>query len=102
MHEWTGQMRSRLRATDLAGQLTSGSVGILLLDTPVERARVVAQRVKESIGSLQESGAPEAISIGLAGRSAGSTSTGSLLSEAEARAAIDGPDPQSAGSFRAP
>ena len=102
MHEWTGQMRRRLRATDLAGQLTSGSVGILLLDTPVERALVVAQRVKESIGSLQEAGAPAAISIGLAGRSAGHTPTGSVLSDAEARAAIDGPDPQSAGSLRAP
>jgi hypothetical protein len=102
MHEWTGQMRRRLRATDLAGQLMSGSVGILLLDTPMERALVVAQRVKESIGSLQEAGAgaPGGVSIGLAGRSAGSTSTESLLSEAEGRAAIDGPDPQSAAQLR--
>jgi hypothetical protein len=93
MHEWTGQMRRRLRATDLAGQLTSGSVGILLLDTPMERALVVAQRVRESIGSSQGLGTPMAISIGVAGRSAGSMPTQSLLSEAQARAAIDGPEP---------
>jgi hypothetical protein len=90
MHEWTGQMRRRLRATDLAGQLTSGNVGILLLDTPMDRAQVVAERVRESIGSSQGLGTPPALSIGVAGRSAGSTATESLLSEAQTRAATDG------------
>ena len=84
-------MRRRLRATDLAGQLTSGGVGILLLDTPTERALVVARRVSESISSSSGLGTPPTISIGVAGRSAGSTPTESLLSEAHARAAIDAP-----------
>jgi hypothetical protein len=92
MHEWTGEIRRRLRATDLAGQLTSGNVGILLLDTPMERALVVAHRVRESIGSSQGLRTSPAISIGIAGRSAGSTSTEPLLSEAQARAAMDGPE----------
>ena len=60
-----------------------------LLDTPTERAQVVAERVRESIVSSQGLGTPPHMSIVVAGRSAGSTATESLLGEAQARAAID-------------
>ena len=42
---WLKLLRPQLRPTDLAGRLTSGEVGILLLQTPQPGAHVVARRL---------------------------------------------------------
>jgi hypothetical protein len=62
-----GRVRGTLRDTDLAGRLTSGDIGILLLDTPVAGAEVVARRLRTMLASdFSDSSTPRAV-VGLAG-----------------------------------
>jgi hypothetical protein len=80
-----GAIRGCLRPTDMAGRLMSGEVGVLLPDTPLDGAQVVIGRIRDE---LSAAGIPSVSSpaIGLACRSAGSSSTESLLDLARANA----------------
>lgn len=49
VHEWVKRLRPQLRPTDLAGRLTSGEVGILLLQTPQAGAHVVGRRLARAL-----------------------------------------------------
>jgi len=81
-------LRAQLRPTDLAGRLTSGEVGILLLETPQGGAQVVARRLARVIDPGAH-GAEPTIRVGVASQS---------LAEASAAALIDRARSQSFGS----
>ena len=85
---WIRMLRAQLRPTDLAGRLTSGEVGILLLETPHGGAQVVARRVARVIDPGAH-GAVPMIRVGVASQS---------LAEASAAALIDRARTQSFGS----
>jgi len=70
---WVRMLRSQLRPTDLAGRLTSGEVGILLLQTPYVGAQVVARRLARMLDARPRGEEP-AVRIGIAsqGEDAGS------------------------------
>lgn len=55
-HTWIKRLRPQLRPTDLAGRLTSGELGILLLQTPQAGAEIVAKRLSRvlSVGGNDE------------------------------------------------
>jgi hypothetical protein len=85
VQSWIGSLRTQLRATDLAGRLTSGEIGILLLDTAVDGAHIVAERARQMIASdVKDSSRPPFL-IGVASRSVGLTSEDSLISQAQVR-----------------
>jgi hypothetical protein len=89
--EWIGEIRRRIRPTDLTGRLASGDIGILLLETPPRRAHCVAHRVQQLIASGQGfSSLPDA-GVGVAGWS-GTQPAGSVVGEASARAVADSGD----------
>ena len=81
-----GAIRSCLRPTDMAGRLTSGEVGVLLPDTPLDGAQVVVGRIREVLTSGAIPGAASNMTMGIACRTAGSSSTQSLLAQARAQA----------------
>lgn len=88
---WVTFLRGHLRGTDLAGRLSSGDVGILLLDTPVEGAHIVARRIRQFIVASARSERVPPVKIGVASRAPGSPRSGSLLALAHADAATDRP-----------
>jgi hypothetical protein len=78
-HAWIKRLRTQLRPTDLAGRLSSGEVGILLLQTPHAGAHIVARRLARSLGTATASGRSEtALRIGVASQF-GDTITGEAL-----------------------
>jgi GGDEF domain-containing protein len=93
--EWIGRVRGQLRAADLAGQLVSGEIGILLPETSMSGAHSVAQRVKQFIRSNAAIG-PD-LAIGVACRPVGPWSPQSLLGSARAATASAEARPPASG-----
>ena len=85
VRSWIGSLRTQLRATDLAGRLTSGEIGILLLDTVVDGAHIVAERARQMIASDVKDRSRPPFLFGVASRAVGLTSEDSLISQAQAR-----------------
>jgi hypothetical protein len=80
-HAWIKRLRPQLRPTDLAGRLTSGEVGILLLQTPHAGAHIVARRLARLLVVPSSLGRPEAsVRIGVASQF-GDTVSGEALIE---------------------
>jgi hypothetical protein len=63
-HTWIKQLRQQLRPTDLAGRLSSGELGILLLQTPHAGAQTVAKRLSRVLAA--GAGEEPAVRIGVA------------------------------------
>jgi hypothetical protein len=63
---WVADMRGQLRASDLAGMLGEGEIGLLMPDTEAEQAKAIAERLRSVVGD--EPGR-ESILVGIAGRS---------------------------------
>jgi PleD family two-component response regulator len=84
---WVAFFRGHLRGTDLAGRLSSGDIGVLLTDTTLEGADVVARRIRKFIITSTGAGPAPALRIGVSSRAPGVTSTASLLAQALAAAA---------------
>ena len=63
-HTWIKQLRPQLRPTDLAGRLSSGELGILLLQTPHAGAQIVARRLSRVLAA--GAGEERAVRIGVA------------------------------------
>jgi hypothetical protein len=89
VHMWIAHIRRQLRVADLAGRLISGDVGILLPDTPIDGAQVVADRVRLLMGSDVDRGERLNVGIGFARCGEGSASPQSLLRNARAFADAD-------------
>ena len=69
-HTWIKRLRPQLRPTDLAGRLSSGELGILLLQTPHAGAQTVARRLSRVLaagaGEERAAGEEHAVRIGVA------------------------------------
>ena len=78
---WIRMLRPQLRPTDLAGRLTSGEVGILLLETPQRGAQVVARRLARVLDAGTH-GAEPTVRVGVASQSAEATSAAALIDRA--------------------
>jgi hypothetical protein len=91
-HAWIRRVRPQLRPTDLAGRLTSGELGILLLQTPQAGAQVVARRLSRVLtaGPLAANG--PAMHIGVASQAGELVSAEALIARAR-RQPFDQPVP---------
>jgi hypothetical protein len=84
-HTWIRTVRPQLRPTDLAGRLTSGEVGILLLETPPPGAHVVAMRLAR-VFETRPHGSEPAVRIGVASQDSGDPSAAELIERARSHA----------------
>jgi hypothetical protein len=95
-HTWIKQLRPQLRPTDLAGRLSSGELGILLLQTPHAGAQTVARRLSRVLAA--GAGEEPVVRIGVASQLDELVSAEALI----ARARMQPVDPSvSAGPPRA-
>jgi hypothetical protein len=78
---WIRMLRPQLRPTDLAGRLTSGEVGILLLETAQGGAQVVARRLARVIDPGAH-GAEPMVRVGVASQSLDEASAAALIDRA--------------------
>jgi hypothetical protein len=80
-HQWLTDVRGRLRVSDLAGVIGEHELGILLHDTPPDRAAQVAARLRRALDTGTSSGGAT-IRIGLASRTPGGAHVRSILAAA--------------------
>jgi hypothetical protein len=80
-HTWIRTVRPQLRPTDLAGRLSSGEVGILLLETPPPGAQVVARRLAR-VFETRPHGSEPAVRIGVASQNGDEPSAAELIERA--------------------
>ena len=81
-HAWIKRLRTQLRPTDLAGRLSSGEVGILLLQTPHAGAHIVARRLARMLTTIGGSTKPDAVRIGIASQFGDTVSGDALIQRA--------------------
>jgi len=86
-HTWIRTVRPQLRPTDLAGRLTSGEVGILLLETPPPGAQVVARRLAR-VFETRPHGSEPAVRIGVASQAGDEPSAAELIARARQHALV--------------
>jgi hypothetical protein len=86
-HTWIRAVRPQLRPTDLAGRLTSGEVGILLLETPQPGAQVVARRLAR-VFEARPQGSEPAVRIGVASQAADAASAAALIERARSHTLV--------------
>ncbi|HET9358845.1 MAG TPA: hypothetical protein VFO58_03800 [Vicinamibacterales bacterium] len=84
---WVAGIRGQMRASDVAGMLTEGEIGLLLHDIANEQAKAIAERLRTVV-----SGAPgrEAILIGVASWTPGQDPADGIVRRARADALADG------------
>jgi hypothetical protein len=80
---WVAEIRGQLRASDLAGMLGEGEIGLLMHDTAAEQAKVIADRLRAVVG-----GEPghESILVGVAARNPGQGAADGIVQDAHADA----------------
>jgi len=62
---WVAGIRAQMRASDLAGLLGEGEIGLLMIDTSAEQAKSIAERLRAVVG---ENPGDESILVGVAAR----------------------------------
>jgi hypothetical protein len=87
---WLQMLRPQLRPTDLAGRLTSGEVGILLLQTPQPGAHVVARRLVRVLETGPRGSEPT-VRIGVASQADDPLSARVLIEQARVQAFATAP-----------
>ena len=80
---WVAEIRAQMRASDLAGMLGEGEIGLLMHDTGAEQAKVIAERLRTVVGG--EPGR-ESILVGVAGQNPGQGKVDSIVQDARADA----------------
>ena len=80
---WVAEIRAQMRASDLAGMLSEGEIGLLMHDTGAEQAKVIAERLRTVVGG--EPGR-ESILVGVAGQNPGQGKVDSIVHDARADA----------------
>lgn len=80
---WVAGIRGQMRASDVAGMLAEGEIGLLLHDTANEQAKEIGKRLRVVVN---EAPGPEAILIGVATRSPGQGPADGMIREARADA----------------
>ena len=86
MQRWVAGIRGQLRASDLAGMLGEGEIGLLMHDTAAEQAKGIAERLRAVVGD--EPGR-EVILVGVAGRSPGQGTADGIVQDARADAVAE-------------
>lgn len=76
---WVAGIRAQMRASDLAGLLGEGEIGLLMIDTGAEQAKSIAERLRAVVG-----GDPgqESILVGVAARSPGQDTVNGIVQDA--------------------
>jgi hypothetical protein len=80
---WVAGIRGQMRASDLAGMLAEGEIGLLMQDTTAEHARGIAERLRIVVGTAQ---GRRPILIGVASRAPGAGAVDGLVTEARSDA----------------
>jgi len=81
---WVAGMRGQMRATDMAGMLGEGEIGLLMYDTQLDQAKNIAERLRAMITGVPGG---ESIAIGVAARHPGQQgSVEGIVHDARARA----------------
>jgi hypothetical protein len=84
---WVAGIRGQMRASDVAGMLTEGEIGLLMHDMANEQAKAIAERLRNAVN-----GAPgrETILIGVASWTPGQDPADGIVRRARADALADG------------
>jgi hypothetical protein len=80
---WVAGIRGQLRASDLAGMLGEGEIGLLMIDTGADQAKGIAERLRAVVGG--EPGR-ESILVGVAGRTPDQGTADGIVHDARADA----------------
>ena len=80
---WVAEIRAQMRASDLAGMLGEGEIGLLMHDTGAEQAKATAERLRAVVGG--EPGR-ESILVGVAARNPGQGAADGIVQDARADA----------------
>jgi hypothetical protein len=94
---WVAGIRSQLRASDVAGMLTEGEIGLLLHDIANEQAKAIAERLRTAVNAAP---GREAILIGVASWTPGQAPADGIVRRARADALGDGRRAQASVSPR--
>jgi len=80
---WVAGIRGQMRASDVAGMLAEGEIGLLMHDAEAEQAKTIAERLRVVVG-----GTPghESILIGVASRAPGQGAADGIVRDARADA----------------
>src|SRR5262249_38344536 len=79
--QWIARIRATMRASDMVGMLGEGEIGLLLDETPRDRADAVAIRIVKMLEAADRSGSP-VVATGVATRSPGGPGGAGLSAEA--------------------
>jgi PleD family two-component response regulator len=76
---WVAGIRAQMRASDLAGMLGEGEIGLLMIDSGAEQAKSIAERLRAVVG-----GDPghESILVGVAARNPGQDTVDGIVQDA--------------------
>jgi hypothetical protein len=91
---WVSGIRGQLRASDIAGMLAEGEIGLLMHDTGLEQARHIGERLRAVAGTSDR----EAILIGTSSRSPGQGPVNGIVHDARADALAGTRRPGTTGS----
>jgi len=80
---WVAGIRGQMRASDLAGMLAEGEIGLLMQDTTAAHARSIAERLRTVVGTTE---GRQSILIGVASRAPGGDTVDGLVTEARSDA----------------
>jgi hypothetical protein len=83
---WVAGIRGQMRASDVAGMLTEGEIGLLLHDIASEQAKVIAERLRTVVNAAP---GREAILIGVATWTPGQGPVDGIVRKARADALVD-------------
>jgi len=80
---WVAGIRGQMRASDLAGMLGEGEIGLLMHDTEANQAKTIAERLRTVVGGLP---GRDAVAIGVAARNPDQGSAEGIVHDARADA----------------
>jgi PleD family two-component response regulator len=80
---WVAEIRAQMRASDLAGMLGEGEIGLLMHDTEAEQAKGIVERLRNAVGDEPGS---ESILVGVASQKPGQGTVDSIVHDARADA----------------
>jgi hypothetical protein len=69
--QWVARIRATMRASDVVGMLGEGEIGLLLDDTPGDRAEAVAKRLLKMLESIEDRHGSPVVAAGVASRAPG-------------------------------
>jgi hypothetical protein len=84
MQRWVADLRAQMRASDLAGMLDEGEIGLLMHDTDAEQAKAIVERLRTVVGGEPGN---ESILVGVASQKPGQGTVDRIVHDARADAA---------------